>query len=438
MKKYLFLYISAIFASLGGLLSGYDTGVISGALIFIKNDFEINAFLSGILVGSVSFGAIFGALINGLIADKLGRKKILLISALIFFLGSIFCAISKNPYELIIFRILIGCGVGVVSFACPLYLSEISPKEKRGHLVSFYQLSITLGILFSYLVNYFYINFSNNWRLMLLMGAIPALILFIAMLFLNDTPRWLVLKNKYKEAKKVIKKINTKTDAEFEINEIIKTLETKQNIKISKKLSKPFLIGIGMMFIQITTGINAIIYFAPSVFKTLGYQSNQEVLLITVFIGLINFLMTFVAIGVVDKLGRKPLLYIGLTGMTISLLTLSFAFVFNILLIKYLAIIACALYIIFFSMSLGPVALLLISEIFPLEYRSLAMSISIVFNFIFNFIVTGLFPVSMEKLGGHITFLIFNVICVLSIIFIKLFVPETKGISLEEIEAKWN
>jgi len=199
----------------------------------------------------------------------------------------------------------------------------------------------------------------------------------------------------------------------------------------------PFVIGIGIMFVQIATGINAIIYYAPTIFKNLGFSSNQDALFITIFIGLINFLMTFVALAFVDKLGRKPLLFVGLSGMLLSLLVLSSVFVLDFSFVKYLAIISCAVYIVSFSMSLGPIGLLLISEVFPLKYRGSAMSVAIISNFIFNFIVTGLFPISLSKFGGSITFLIFALICVVSIFFVYFVVPETKGVSLEEIEARW-
>ncbi|MBR2068653.1 MAG: sugar porter family MFS transporter, partial [Candidatus Gastranaerophilales bacterium] len=385
MKNYLYLYLSVFVASLGGLLSGYDTGVISGALLYIDKTFNITPYLLGLLVSSVSMGAVFGALINGFLADKFGRKKVLIITALIFMFGSVFCAISQNPEQLILSRIMVGIAVGVVSFACPLYLGEISPKEKRGQMVSFYQLAITLGILFSYIVNYFCASLTANWRAMLFCGSVPALFLFIGMIFLKDTPRWLIAQNRVDEARKILEK--TTPDPEFEIDEIKKTL-VENNSKISKKLFMPFAIGIGIMFVQIMTGINAIIYYAPVIFKDLGFQTNKEVLFVTIFIGLINFLMTFVAIALVDKLGRKPLLYIGLSGMMLSLSVLSLSYFLDFSFMKYFAVVFCALYIVFFSMSLGPVGLLLISEVFPLEFRARAMSFAIISNFIFNFIIT--------------------------------------------------
>ena len=432
MNKSLFLYIAVFFASLSGLLAGFDTGVISGAMLYIKLSFELTPQLEGLLVSSVSIGAIFGALINGILIDKLGRKKILISSALIFFFGTLCCSVSQNIYQLIFSRALLGCAVGIVSFAGPLYLSEISAKNQRGRIVSLYQIALTFGILFSYLVNYFCANLDASWRAMFFMGAIPAVLLFFGMLVQKDTPRWYILKNKINKAKEILNKLNI-DNPEEKILEIRNTLNKNEKLKLNKKILRPFIIGVGIMFVQIATGINAIIYYAPTIFKEFGFSSNRDALFITIFIGLINFLMTFVAFAFVDKFGRKPLLYIGLSGMLVSLLVISSAFLLEFVLIKYIAIVFCAIYIVSFSMSLGPIGLLLISEIFPLRYRGTAMSIAIISNFIFNFIVTSLFPIVLNLFGGFLTFLIFALICLISIIFVFRCVPETKGMSLEDI-----
>ena len=436
MKKYFYLYICALIASFGGLLSGYDTGVISGALLYINQSFEINSYMLGLLVSSISIGAVFGAFVNGFFVDKIGRKKTLLLTAFLFFIASVFCFLSQNITELIISRMIIGLAVGIVSFCGPLYLSEISPKEKRGQIVSLHQLAITFGILFSYLTNYLCANLESNWRVMFLIGVVPAFILFFGLLFQKDTPRWYVIKKRYDDAKKILELVGCSENTEQEIQNISAALNKEEKIKFNKKLIMPFVIGLGIMIIQMTTGINAIIYYAPTIFKMIGFSSNQDALFITIFIGLINFLMTFVAIILVDKIGRKPLLYIGLSGMLISLVVLSSVFVLDYVFIKYLAVVFCAVYIVSFSMSLGPVAFLLVSEVFPLKYRGSAMSITIVTNFICNFLVTGLFPIALDKIGGFYTFMIFAFICVLSLLFVKFIVFETKGLSLEDIELK--
>ena len=436
MKKYFYLYICALIASFGGLLSGYDTGVISGALLYVNQSFEINSYMLGLLVSSVSIGAVFGAFVNGFFVDKIGRRKTLLLTAFLFFIASVFCFLSQNITQLIISRMIIGLAVGIVSFCGPLYLSEISPKEKRGQIVSLHQLAITFGILFSYLTNYLCANLESNWRVMFLIGVVPAFILFFGLLFQKDTPRWYVIKKRYDDAKKILELVGCSENTEQEIQNISATLNKEEKIKFNKKLIMPFVIGLGIMIIQMTTGINAIIYYAPTIFKMIGFSSNQDALFITIFIGLINFLMTFVAIILVDKIGRKPLLYIGLSGMLISLVVLSGVFVLDFVFIKYLAVVFCAVYIVSFSMSLGPVAFLLVSEVFPLKYRGSAMSITIVTNFICNFLVTGLFPIALDKIGGFYTFMIFAFICVISLLFVKFVVFETKGLSLEDIELK--
>lgn len=406
MRNYFYLYLCAFFAALGGLLFGYDTGVISGALLYINKTFSLSSSSLGFLASSVSIGAVIGALVNGFFVDKIGRRNTFILIALIFIIGSIGCFLAQSVVQLILSRMLVGCSIGIVSFVGPLYLGEISPKEKRGQIVSFHQLAITFGILLAYLVNYFCANFDLGWRVMLLIGAFPAVVLLIAMLFQNDTPRWLALKGYDDKAREVLSKFDKDPDIDKELEEIKATLNKKEDAKFSKKLTMPLIIGIGIMFAQIATGINAIIYYAPTLFKMVGFSSNENALFATIFIGLINFLMTFVAIALVDKVGRKPLLYIGLSGMLISLLILSGVFVVDVSFVKYLALIFCALYIVCFSFSIGPIGLLLISEVFPLNFRGRAMSIAIVSNFIFNFMVTGLFPVSLDKLGGCITFLI--------------------------------
>ena len=235
MRNYLFLYICALMASLGGLLSGYDTGVISGALLYINQSFELTPSMLGFLVSSVSIGAIIGALVNGALIDKIGRKKVLLITAFIFIIAYIFCYLSQNIVQLILSRMLIGCAVGAVSFAGPLYLSEISVKEKRGEIVSFHQLAITFGILFSYLTNYFCANLDSNWRIMLLVGAFPAIILFIAMVFFHDTPRWYVTKGKIEKAKSEIEK-NTREIKEC--RNLITDLTKDETIDYLQKIIK--------------------------------------------------------------------------------------------------------------------------------------------------------------------------------------------------------
>ena len=441
--KYIWLYVVAIVASLGGLLSGYDTGVISGALLFINETWVLPDTLQGFLVSSVLIGAVIGAATNGILADIFGRKKIILATALIFILGSIMCAFAPNVYILIISRIFVGFAVGIVNFVVPLYLSEISPKNLRGTLVSLYQWAITSGILFSYFINAAFAQAVYNWRWMLFAGVLPGLILFVGMCLMSDTPRWLVSKNREDEAKDVFKKIEPDIDAEKEIQDIKTTLnsESKDKKFIFKKwMLMPFVVGIGIMFAQICTGINTIIYYAPTIFKTAGFDSNLTAIYATTGIGVVNFIMTIVAVFFTDKIGRKPLLYFGLTGVMLSLFALGTSFAFANVLgssLKWVAVGSLITYIICFAMSLGPIGWILVSEVFPLKIRGIAMSICTVSNFAFNFFVVGSFPILLHRIGGAWTFWMFGAVSFLCIIFVYFFIPETKGISLEQIESNW-
>ncbi len=442
--KFLWLYIVAIVASLGGLLSGYDTGVISGALLFINETWDLSISLQGLVVSAVLIGAVIGAATNGVLADIFGRKKIIIATAIIFILGSILCGLAPNVYVLIISRIFVGLAVGIVNFVIPLYLSEVAPKTVRGTLVSLYQWAITAGILFSYFINAAFAPAVYSWRLMLLAGILPGLVLLVGMSFMSDTPRWLISKNKEEEAQKVLKKIEPDVDTEKEIREIKHTLKLNENLdkkfKFKKWMIMPFVVGIGIMFAQICTGINTIIYYAPTIFKIAGFDSNLNAIYATTGIGVVNFLMTIVAVFFTDKLGRKPLLYFGLTGVMLSLAALGCAFAYQDVLgagLKVVAVGSLVTYIICFAMSLGPIGWILVSEVFPLKIRGVAMSICTVANFAFNFFVVGSFPVLIHKIGGAYTFWGFAAVSFLCILFVYFFVPETKGISLEQIESNW-
>lgn len=439
------LYLVACIVALGGLLSGFDTGVISGALLFIKDEWHLNDYMQGILVSSTLVGATIGAILNGYLADLFGRKKILIFTAVLFFIGSIFCAIAANINILILSRFIVGLAIGVVTFAVPLYLSEISPEKIRGMLVSLFQLAITLGILFSYLINAGFSNVQYGWRFMLLAGVLPALVLGIGMAFMSDTPRWLVQKGRIDEARKVFQRIEPNIDADFEINEI-KSLLDKENedknkrFEFKKWMIAPLLLGIGAMFCQQWTGINTIIYYAPTILKLAGFGTNATAIYATIGIGIVNCLMTFIAIFLSDKTGRKPLLYAGLIGMGICLFALGSAFQYGAVLgenLKWISLFSALFYIAFFSFSLGPIILLLVSEIFPLKFRGLGMSISTMSNFLFNFTVTLSFLPLINKIGEAHTFYLYGIISFVCLLYVYFMVPETKGLSLENIEKNW-
>lgn len=434
------LILVAITASLGGLLSGFDMGVISGALLYINQTWTLSPLEQGWLVSSAIVGSVIGAAANGVLADIYGRKKIIIATALIFIAGSLMCGYAATAGWLIFSRIIIGIAVGMISFVAPIYLSEIAPEKIRGSLVSLYQLALTAGILLSYLINRIFANTELNWRWMLGSGTVPAVILLTGILFLHDTPRWLISKNRIDEARQVFRRILKKEEVEAHISEIQETLSTsseKQKVKIKKWMLMPVFIGVGLMFVQICTGINTIIYYTPTIFNLAGFSDNISAIYATIGIGLVNFLMTFIAIAYIDKFGRKPLLYIGLSGMLISLFILSGAFAMGES-GKWLAVASVVIYIASFAMSLGPICWIMVSEIMPLKIRGFAMSAATVANFAFNFIVVLSFLPMLEIFGKAPTFFVFGLITILSLFFVYFFVPETKGISLEKIEKNWH
>ena len=444
-KNHFWLYIIAGVASLGGLLSGFDTGVISGALLFINDTWPLDSLQKGWVVSSALVGAVIGAAANGVLADVYGRKKVIIATALIFAVGSVICGFAVSVSWLIAGRMILGLAIGMVNFVVPLYLSEISPQRVRGMLVSLYQLAITAGILFSYLINRVFALTEYNWRWMLGSGLIPALVLLIGISFLGDTPRWLISKRREKEAREIFVKIEPDANADKHISEIRSAIENQEQKSSSRKIFAswmlmPVIVGIGMMFMQICTGINTIIYYTATIFKAAGFSSNIGALYATIGVGLVNFLMTFVAIFFTDKIGRKPLLYAGLAGITASLFVLGASFYFTAELgdsLKWVAIGSIAVFIASFAFSLGPIGWIVISEIMPLKIRGFAMSLCTMANFGFNFIVALTFPVLLEKIGEAYTFWIFGVIGIFSLFFTYFCLPETKGRSLEQIEKNW-
>ncbi len=444
-RRHLWLYIIAAVASLGGLLSGFDTGVISGALLFINDTWPLDSLTKGWVVSSALVGAVLGAAANGILADIYGRKKIIIATAVIFALGSILCGFATSVSWLIAGRMILGLAIGMVNFVVPLYLSEISPQKIRGMLVSLYQLAITAGILFSYLINRLFALSEYNWRWMLGCGLIPALILIIGISFLGDTPRWLISKKREDEAKHIFKKISPEIDIDRHIADIKSSMETPDNAKKTASnfqpwMLSPLLIGIGMMFMQICTGINTIIYYTATIFTAAGFTDTLSALYATIGVGFVNFFMTFVAILFTDKLGRKPLLYAGLSGMTASLLILGGSFYLTDILgpnLKWIAVGSVVIYIACFAFSLGPIGWIIISEIMPLKIRGLAMSICTMANFGFNFLIALTFPVLIEHIGEAYTFWIFGIVGIFSLWFTFRYIPETKGRSLEQIEHHW-
>lgn len=433
------IYIIAFVAALAGLLFGYDTGVISGAILFLKDQFHLTNQMEERIVSAVLLGAVFGAALSGSMADKLGRRRSIVLTALIFSLGAIGSALAANIPVLIVCRFAIGLAIGVASYVAPLYISEISPANARGSLVSLNQFMITIGIVVSYLMDYVLTLGQQEWRWMFGLGAVPAVILLAGMIFLPESPRWLVSRGLVEKAKRVLSRTGSEKNVDAEIQNISQTVAVKEGAwgEVFAPWIRPALIvGIALAFFQQATGINTIIYYAPTIFEFAGFGSHKVAILATVGVGTVNVLMTVVAIWLLDKLGRKPLLYIGMAGMAISLALLGIAFGMASLsgLLKWICVASVIFYIASFAISLGPIFWLMIAEIYPLRVRGRAMSLATVANWGFNMLVAATFLTLTETLGKAGTFWLFASISVLGIIFCYFFVPETKGYTLEKIE----
>lgn len=447
MNKNTIIYFIAAVAATGGLLFGFDTGVINVALPSLREQLQLTPSQESMVVGAVLFGAMFGPFISGFLTDLLGRKKINIIASLVFVLGSILAAIAPNTNSLIAGRLLLGLAIGIVAATVPLYLAELSPKEKRGRMVTFFQLAITLGILLSYVVGYIFGNADNAWRLMFWAGFVPAIILFVGMLLVPESPRWLLSKGRDDEAKSVLNKLREPKEAEDEFNETKKLLEEEKNNKsswkelFSERLRIPLFIGIGIFAIQQFSGINAIIYYSTDIFKQLF--SDSDATIATVGVGVVNTLATILGMRFLDKWGRKPLLYTGLIGTAICLGTVGLAFYFQDSLPAGLRQIMLVggiyTYIIFFAISLGPLGWLLISEVYPLKIRGFASSMGSFNHWFFDLMVAISFPLmratSLGENGG--IFGIYMLVVLLGLFFAKYVVFETKGLSLEDIEKKY-
>ena len=433
-----FVVFIAIVAAFGGLLFGFDTGIISGAILFIKVQFHLTPAMNGIVVSAVLFGAFLGAITSGRFADHFGRRKTLLTCALIFIFSTLGSAFSPTVFWLIFSRVFVGIAIGIASFTTPTYISEVAPAKYRGALVTLNQLLVTVGIVASYLVDFSFAA-KHEWRFMLGSGVIPALLLFVGMLFVPRSPRWLIMKGYEAVAEKILKQIRGSDDVEYEVNQIRDSIIDKKGSwkLIFQPWVRPVIIvGFGLAILQQFAGINTIIYYAPTILKTAGFHSNVTAILATLGVGVVNVIFTIIAIPFIDKLGRRPLLLIGVAGMAISLalMGLSFDAAQHSELLKWFTLGGMLLYIPCFAISLGPILWLMIAEIFPLEIRGLAASLSSSVNWGSNMLVALTFLTMINLIGSADTFLFYSAICIAGFFFVYFLVPETKGVSLEQIE----
>jgi len=461
-NKNLVIVIASI-AATGGLLFGFDTGVISGAIPFLQDYFVLTDSQVENITALGLIGAVVGALLTGRITDYLGRKKVILASAFVFATGAIWTGFAPSVTQLMISRFYLGLAIGISSFSVPLYISEISPTKIRGWLVSMFQLLITVGILAAYLSDNAIADNNNLecWRPMLWVGVIPAIILFSGMIFMPETPRWLMNKGRDEDARKILDRIEDPAFIDSSITEMKKEMAIDSGQQGIRVIFKPWLrnaliIAVGIMFFQQFVGINTVIYYSPKIFLAAGFEGAEAAIAASVIVGAVNVLFTIVSLFVIDKLGRRKLYFIGLTGIFFALVGMGLGFIIPGA-GKWFLVVSMLVYIAFFAISLGPLGWLMVTEVFPTKVRGLGASIGSLSNWGFNTLVVWTFykmahgianakdvvvpagkdvsEVCHSCVGG--VFWIFAAVALIGLVWGYFYMPETKGVSLEQIEHHW-
>ena len=455
-----YLIFLSVVAALGGFLFGYDTAVISGTIAQVTQLFQLDALQQGWYVGCALVGSIVGVLFAGILSDKLGRKLTMVISAVLFSTSALGCALSADFTQLVIYRIIGGVGIGVVSIVSPLYISELAVAQYRGRLVSLYQLAVTVGFLGAYLVNYQLLAWAESgtqlsvdwlnkvfitevWRGMLGMETLPAILFFIIIFFIPESPRWLIVRGKELKAVNILEKIyNSITEAKSQLKETksVLTSETRSEWSLLMKpgIFKAVIIGVCIAILGQFMGVNAVLYYGPSIFENAGLSGGDS-LFYQVLVGLVNTLTTVLALVIIDKVGRKKLVYYGVSGMVVSLILIGLYFLFGdslgvsslFLLIFFLFYVFCC------AVSICAVVFVLLSEMYPTKVRGLAMSIAGFALWIGTYLIGQLTPWMLQNLTPAGTFFLFALMCVPYMLIVWKLVPETTGKSLEEIERYW-
>lgn len=441
------VWITAAVAGMGGLLFGYDTGMISGAQVFIEQDFDLSASSIGLVVSAVTLGALFGALLCSRLTSRLSRRAIVKLSAVVFVIGAALAAAAPNVEILILARLIIGLAVGFASTVVPLYIAEVVPVKSRGSMVALFQLAITAGILMAYLVNAAFAD-DGEWRAVFALAAVPATILFVGMLLLPNSPRWLVMRGRVEEARDVLHRVRDPQapETEAELQQIVTAVEedrARPHQSLGKALTSPLArtilaVGIGLGIFQQITGINTIIYYAPTILKETGF-GTETAAITTAGIGTLNFVATLIALMVVDRIGRRTILLAGMSGMALTMAVLSLAFAVDDFsgLWKWIAVACLFGFIACFAISWGWGFWVMAAEIYPLFIRGQAISIGNTIQWGANFVISLLFPILLASWGGAPVFGLLAGFGVLALLFTHRLVPETNGKSLEQIEEEW-
>lgn len=441
-----FLTKLTVIATLGGLLFGYDTGVISGALLYMKDDLALSSFGEATVVSSLLFpGAAFGALFGGRIADRIGRKRMLMLCAGLFLAGAVGCAIAPNVQIMVAARIVLGLGVGAAAVTCPLYLAEMAPADRRGRMVTINELMIVTGQMLAFAVNALLdhvIHDPHVWRIMLAVAAVPAVGLFVGMFVLPDSPRWYGLKGRMDEARRTLSLSRAPAEAEAELSLIgdhtahmLKTTRTPLSvIRDVPWIRRVVLIGCGLAVVQQATGINTVNYYAPTILQESGLGVSAS-LIATIAVGVTSVVTTIIGIILLGFIGRRTMLLIGFAGVAASQAALALVFLLPSSTTRsYVILAAMVLFVGFVQMFIGTCVWLLLSEIFPLSIRGFAMGIAVFVLWCTNAIISFVFPLLNSSLGSTGTFGLFVAVNIASWIFVRRLVPETKGTTLEELE----
>lgn len=436
------LYLAVGIAALGGLLFGYDTGVISGALLYLNSSFHLNSLTKEVAVSAVLVGAILGAVIASWLSNAVGRRPTLLITAIIFTAGAILTAFASNLWIFILWRLAVGISIGIAASVVPAYISEIAPARWRGMMVTLYQLAITIGIAVSYWVDLAFARAGMGWRPMFAVAAIPGLIFLAGMFFNPETPRWLASRGRWHDADAVLARVTGERNNAAALAEIRASLINEDTHGALRKLLQPglrlaLLAGVGLAIFQQFVGINTIIYYAPTIFGMVGFGSNSAAIMATSVVGVVNVISTIVACTLVDRAGRRPLLLWGTAGMVVALLILSLIFAFRPAHVAGLTLFMLILYIVAFAIGMGPVFWVLSAELFPTHVRAAGASVSTLFNWASNLLVSITFLSLVDSIGTSWTFGIYALLGVAAFAFIAHFIPETRRKSLESIERYW-
>jgi sugar porter (SP) family MFS transporter len=434
-----FIWKVSFIAGLGGILYGFDMGIIAAALIFVRSTFALSTQMEEMVVSVVLIGAMVGAIVGGTIADRAGRRATLILGGVIFIAGSIMAPLSPDVGTLIAARALLGLAIGFTSVTAPVYVSELAPPKTRGTLIGLYQFALTIGIALADLVGYWLAG-SQSWRLMFGIGALPALLFLLLVLTVPESPRWLVAQNREREAEALLRTYTDEPGTALLLKDIRTSLlvpmERRWSALLSPVARKSLFIACGFTILQQVTGINTIIYYGPQIFALAGMTSDQSAIFATFLVAVVNVLATVIALVLVDRIGRKPLLYCGVGGMTISLLLLSYAFQNQAALGSSLGVVATACLMAFitcFAFSMGPIGWILAAEVFPLRLRGRGVAAATLASGTSNFIVSLTFLSLIKAAGNSLTFLIYGGFCVVTLLFVRFVIPETKGRELESI-----